>query len=317
MVAAFMDTLPLWAWGAFMLFIVAMLALDLGVFHRKSHVIGLREALTWCAVWFSLAMTFCVVVWNWLGAEEGKLWLAGYLVEIALSVDNVFVFIVIFSFFRVPKEHQHRVLVWGIIGAAIMRFGFILAGISLLDRFHWLIYVFGVFLVFTGVKLALPHQDEVDPEKNWVVRLFRKMYPVTPDYHGRRFFVVVDGVKKATPLFVVLLVVETTDVAFALDSIPAVLAITNNPFIVFTSNIFAILGLRALYFALNGVMDMFRYLNIGLALILVFIGVKMLLSSYIHVPIEISLGVIALVLTISVAASLLIPQRKPDEPPID
>jgi len=312
-----MDTLPLWAWAAFMLFIVAMLALDLGVFHRKSHVISLREALTWCAVWFSLAMTFCAIVWNWLGAEEGKLWLAGYLVEIALSVDNVFVFIVIFGFFKVPKEHQHRVLVWGIIGAAVMRFVFILAGISLLDRFHWLIYVFGVFLVFTGIKLALPQQDDVDPEKNWAVRLFRRLYPVSPDYHGRKFFVVVDGVKTATPLFVVLLVVETTDVAFALDSIPAVLAITNNPFIVFTSNIFAILGLRALYFALNGVMDMFRFLNIGLALILVFIGVKMLISSYVHVPIEISLGVIALVLIVSVAASLLIPPRKPNDSPAD
>lgn len=298
-----------------MLFIVAMLALDLGVFHRQSHEIKLKEALSWCGVWFSLAMTFSAVLWWWLGAESAKLWLAGYLVEIALSVDNVFVFIVIFSFFRVPKVHQHRVLVWGIIGAAIMRFVFILAGISLLDRFHWLIYVFGVFLIFTGVKLALPHKDEMDPEKNWAVRIFRRFYPVTPDYHGRNFFVVIDGVKKATPLFVVLLVVETTDVAFALDSIPAVLAITNNPFIVFTSNIFAILGLRALYFALHGVMDLFRYLNIGLALILVFIGVKMLISSYVHIPIEISLGVIAGVLVISVATSLLIPQRKPDDPP--
>lgn len=310
-----MDTLPLWAWGAFMLFIVVMLALDLGVFHRESHEIRLKEALTWCAVWFSLAMTFNAIVWWWLGAEPAKLWLAGYLVEIALSVDNVFVFIVIFSFFRVPKVHQHRVLVWGIIGAAIMRFVFILAGISLMDRFHWLIYVFGVFLVFTGIKLALPHQDELNPEKNWAVRLFRRFYPVTPEYHGKRFFIVIDGVKKATPLFVVLLVVETTDVAFALDSIPAVLAITNNPFIVFTSNIFAILGLRALYFALSGVMGLFRYLNIGLAMILVFIGVKMLASNYIHVPIEISLGIIATVLVISVAASLLIPQRQPDEPP--
>lgn len=298
-----------------MLFIVVMLALDLGVFHRESHEIRLKEALTWCAVWFSLAMTFNAIVWWWLGAEPAKLWLAGYLVEIALSVDNVFVFIVIFSFFRVPKVHQHRVLVWGIIGAAIMRFVFILAGISLMERFHWLIYVFGVFLVFTGIKLALPHQDELNPEKNWAVRLFRRFYPVTPEYHGKRFFIVIDGVKKATPLFVVLLVVETTDVAFALDSIPAVLAITNNPFIVFTSNIFAILGLRALYFALSGVMGLFRYLNIGLAMILVFIGVKMLASNYIHVPIEISLGIIATVLVISVAASLLIPQRQPDEPP--
>lgn len=304
-----MDSLPLWAWGAFMLFIMAMLALDLGVFHRKSHEISLKEALTWCGVWFSLAMSFNAIVWWWLGPDLGLKWTAGYLVEIALSVDNVFVFIVIFSFFRVPKEYQHRVLVWGIIGAAIMRFTFILAGIALLDQFHWLIYLFGAFLVFTGIKLAMPQGDDVDPEKNIAVRIFRRFYPVTQEYHGRKFFVVIDGIKKATPLFVVLLVIETTDVAFALDSIPAVLGITDVPFIVFTSNIFAILGLRSLYFALNGVMDMFRFLNVGLALILVFIGIKMLIGGYYHISIGVSLGVIAAVLTTAVAASLLIPKR--------
>ncbi len=304
-----MDSLPLWAWGAFMLFIIAMLALDLGGFHRKSHVISVKEALTWCAVWFSLAMSFNGIVWWWLGPELGLKWTAGYLVEIALSVDNVFVFIVIFSFFRVPKEHQHRVLVWGIIGAAIMRFVFILAGIALLERFHWLIYFFGVFLVFTGIKLALPQGDDVDPEKNIAVRIFRRFYPVTKEYHGRHFFVLVDGVKHATPLFVVLLVIETTDVAFALDSIPAVLGITDVPFIVFTSNIFAILGLRSLYFALNGMMDLFRFLNVGLALVLVFIGIKMLISGYFHIPVGVSLGVIGTVLATAVTASLLYPKK--------
>ena len=305
-----MESLPLWAWGAFLLFIVAMLALDLGVFHRKSHVVTLKEALAWCAVWFSLAMAFNAIVWWWLGPERGLEWTAGYLVEIALSVDNVFVFIVIFSFFKVPKEHQHRVLVWGIIGAAIMRFVFIFAGITLLARFHWLIYVFGGFLVITGIKLALPHKDEVDPDRNIAVRIFRRFFPVTKEYHGRKFFVIIDGIKTATPLFVVLLVIETTDVAFALDSIPAVLAITDVPFIIFTSNIFAILGLRSLYFALSGVMGLFRFLNIGLAMILVFIGVKMLISGYYHIPIGLSLGVIGIVLTTSVVASLMIPQRK-------
>tara|TARA_B110000305_G_scaffold18819_2_gene17355 strand:- start:4168 stop:5085 length:918 start_codon:yes stop_codon:yes gene_type:complete len=304
-----MESLPLWAWGAFMLFIIAMLALDLGVFHRKSHEIGVKEALSWCGVWFSLAMGFNAIVWWWLGPDLGLKWTAGYLVEIALSVDNVFVFIVIFGFFKVPKEHQHRVLVWGIIGAAIMRFTFILAGIALLEQFHWLIYLFGAFLVFTGIKLALPQGDDVDPEKNIAVRIFRRFYPVTKTYHGRNFFVIIDGIKKATPLFVVLLVIETTDVAFALDSIPAVLGITDVPFIVFTSNIFAILGLRSLYFTLNGVIDMFRFLNVGLALILVFIGIKMLVGGYYHISIGVSLGVIAAVLSIAVAASLLIPKR--------
>jgi tellurite resistance protein TerC len=304
-----MESLPLWAWGAFMLFIITMLAVDLGVFHRKSHVIRLKEALAWCGVWFSLAMCFNAVVWWWLGPDLGLKWTAGYLVEIALSVDNVFVFIVIFSFFRVPKEYQHRVLVWGIIGAAIMRFVFILAGIALLERFHWLIYFFGAFLVFTGVKLALPQDDDVDPEKNIAVRLFRRFYPVTTEYHGRKFFVLVDGIKHATPLFVVLLVIETTDVAFALDSVPAVLGITNVPFIVFTSNIFAILGLRSLYFALSGVMDLFRFLNVGLALILVFIGIKMMISGYFHIAVGVSMGVIGAVLAVSVIASLLYPKK--------
>lgn len=305
-----MTELPLWAWGAFFVFIVAMLALDLGVFHRKSHVISMKEALGWCGVWFTLAMVFNGIVWWWLGRQPALEFFTGYLVEICLSVDNVFVFIVVFTYFKVPPIHQHRVLFWGIIGAAVMRLVFILAGVSLLERFHWLIYVFGAFLVITGIKMALPKKEELDPEKNIAVRLFRKFFPVTPGYVGGQFFAIHQGKKMATPLFVVLIVIETTDVAFALDSIPAILAITKNSFIVFTSNIFAILGLRSLYFALNGVMGLFRYLGLGLAFILAFIGVKMLLSSVYHVSIGLSLGVIALTLAVSVGASILIPEKK-------
>lgn len=303
-----METLPLWAWVAFLAFIAAMLALDLGVFHRKSHTVAMKEALSWCAVWFSLAMTFNAVVWWWMGNKAALEFFTGYLIEICLSIDNVFVFIVIFTYFKVPPQHQHRVLFWRILGAAVMRLIFIFAGVALLERFHWLIYIFGGFLVLTGIKMALPKKEEIDPEKNIAVRLFRRFFPVTPSYVGGQFFALHNGRKMATPLFIVLLVVETTDVAFALDSIPAVLAITKNTFIVFTSNIFAILGLRALYFALSGVMGLFRYLGLGLAFILVFIGVKMLLTSIsVHVPIGVSLGVIATTLTVSVLASLYIP----------
>jgi tellurite resistance protein TerC len=305
-----MNALPLWAWGAFLLFIVAMLALDLGVFHRKSHDIKMKEALGWCGVWFTLAMIFNGIVWKWLGPKSALEFFTGYLIEICLSVDNVFVFIVVFTYFKVPPRHQHRVLFWGIVGAAVMRLLFIFAGISLLERFHWLIYVFGAFLVITGIKMALPKKEELDPEKNIAVRLFRKFFAVTPKYVEGQFFAIHHGKKMATPLFIVLLVIETTDVAFALDSIPAVLAITSDPFIVFTSNIFAILGLRSLYFALSGVMGLFRYLGLGLSFILAFIGVKMLISSIYHVSIGISLGVIALTLAVSIGASLLIPEKK-------
>ena len=305
-----MPTLPLWAWGAFFIFIIAMLALDLGVFRRKSHEIKLTEALSWCAVWFSLAMSFAAIVWWWQGPERGLEWLTAYVVEIALSVDNVFVFIVIFTFFKVPKVHQHRVLFWGIVGAAVMRFVFIFAGVALLTRFHWLIYVFGAFLLVTGIKLALPQKDDFDPETNIAVRLLRRFYPVSPDYDGGKFFTMMNGAKAATPLFVVLIVIETTDVAFALDSIPAVLAISDLPFIVFTSNIFAILGLRSLYFALSGVMDLFRFLNIGLAFVLSFIGIKMLISGYYHIPVGVSLAVIGCTLAAAVGASLAFPAKK-------
>jgi tellurite resistance protein TerC len=284
------KSLPLWAWGGFVVLIAVLLALDLGVFRKKSREIKMKEALGWCGIWFSFAMGFNALVWWWLGSQPALEWFTGYLVELCLSVDNVFVFILIFTYFKVPAEHQHRVLFWGIVGAALMRFVFILAGVGLLERFHWLIYVFGAFLVFTGIKMALPKKEEFEPEKNIAVRLFRKLYPVTSHYDQGRFFTQANGRRAATPLLLVLLIIETTDLAFALDSIPAVLAITSNAFIVFTSNIFAILGLRSLYFALQGVMGLFRYLAFGLAVILVFIGSKMLLTSIgVHIPIGFSL----------------------------
>ena len=311
-----MDDYPTWAWVGFCIFIVVMLALDLGVFNRKAHVVSLREAITWCAVWFTLAMGFNAYVWQSHGSEAGAQWFASYLVELGLSVDNVFVFIVVFSFFKVLPEHQHRVLFWGIIGAAVMRAVFILVGIKLIERFDWILMVFGVFLVFTGIKLAIPRKGEsVHPEKNIVVRLFHKFFPVSAYYDGGHFFTKANGRKVATPLFIVLLVIETTDVMFAIDSIPAVLGITKVPFIAFTSNIFAILGLRSMYFALSGVMGMFRFLNIGLAAILVFIGVKMLVEKWYHVSIGLSLGVIGGTLATAVIVSLLFPEKKKPELP--
>jgi tellurite resistance protein TerC len=310
--------MPWWAWAGFLVFIATMLALDLGVFNRKSHVVTLKEALAWCAVWFGLAMAFNLLIAlqmpNTETSKPALEFFTGYIVELCLSVDNVFVFIVIFQYFRVEPRYQHRVLFWGIVGAVLMRAAFIFAGISLINTFHWIIYVFGAFLVYTGIKLALPKkEDGFEPEKNPAVRLARKFLPVTSQFHGGDFFVRQHGKLHATPMFLVLLIVETTDVMFALDSIPAVIAITRNEFIVFTSNIFAILGLRSLYFAVSGVMQLFRYLNIGLAVILVFVGCKMIASSWVKIEIHISLGIIGTVLAASILASVLIPaQRKPE-----
>jgi tellurite resistance protein TerC len=306
---ALFSSMPWYAWAGFLAFIGAMLALDLGIFNRRAHEVTVKEALVWCVVWFSLAMGFDFLVSVRMGAQPALEFFTGYLVELCLSVDNVFVFIVIFQYFRVEPRYQHRVLFWGILGAVVMRALFIFAGISLIHAFHWIIYLFGAFLVYTGVKLALPKDQEgVDPARNPVVRLFRRFLPVTGHFEGGRFFTRPDGRLHATPLFIVLLVVETTDVMFALDSIPAVIALTRNEFIVFTSNIFAILGLRSLYFAVSGIMQLFRYLNIGLAIILVFVGVKMLASGYYEIPIGLSLGVIGAVLALSVLASLLLPK---------
>jgi tellurite resistance protein TerC len=307
-----MDVLSPWAWVGFIAFISFMLALDLGVFRKDSHRVSMREALLWCAVWFSLALGFNgFVLWN-SGREAAMEWFTSYIVEICLSVDNLFVFILIFTYFKVAEQHQHRVLFWGILGAAVMRAVFILAGVELISRFEWIIYLFGAFLVFTGIKLAIPkkEEDSFDPEKNFAVRWVRRILPLSTAGNPGNFFHRIDGRLHITPLFLVLVVVETTDLAFAVDSIPAVLAITKNSFIAFTSNIFAILGLRSLYFALRGVMGMFRFLNLGLALVLTFIGAKMLIGHWFHVPTGISLAVIGGVLATAVLASIMIPRKE-------
>jgi tellurite resistance protein TerC len=294
-------------WAGFTIFILAMLALDLGVFHRKAHSIRMREALIWSIVWISLALVFNAGVYFWFGPERALEFLTGYLIEKALSVDNLFVFLVLFSYFAVPTSLQHRVLFWGIVGALIMRAGFIAGGAALLQSFHWVIYIFGAFLVFTGIKLVAARESEIHPERNLVIRLFLKLMPCVPEYRGARFTVKEAGKRYATPLLLVLVAIEATDIVFAVDSIPAIFAITADPFIVFTSNIFAILGLRALYFLLAGMLNKFRYLKIGLGLVLAFVGTKMLIAGWIHIPISLSLGAVAGLLGISIAASLVFP----------
>jgi tellurite resistance protein TerC len=296
-------------WIGFNLFVLAMLALDLGVFHRQAHEVKIKEALWWSAVWIALAMLFNAGIYLFRGEEAALEFLTGYLLEKALSVDNIFVFIMIFAYFRVPALYQHKVLFWGILGALVMRAIFIATGITLLQHFHWVIYIFGAFLILTGIKLAVQQDKEVHPEKNPVLKLFRRFMPVTKNFEGDKFAVKRDGRRFATPLLVVLLMVETTDVVFALDSIPAILAITTDPFIVYTSNVFAILGLRALYFALAGAMQMFHYLSYGLAAILVFVGVKMMIMDFYKLPIGISLGVVAGILAVAVILSLVRPRR--------
>lgn len=286
-----------------------MLALDLGVFHKRAHTVRFKEALSWSIAWISLASIFAVIVYFWRGRTPSLEFVTGYVIELSLSVDNLFVFLVIFRYFKVPAHDQHKVLFWGIVGALVMRAAFILAGVSLINRFHWIIYVFGLLLLYSGFKLLRQGETEIHPEQNPVLRLFRRYVPVTKDYEGDKFFVRRPGLF-ATPLFVVLLVVETTDVLFAVDSIPAVLAITRDAFIVYTSNVFAILGLRSMYFALAGLMEMFRYLHYGLAIILMFVGLKMLSSHYVQLPTWVALSVVIGVLAISVAASILNPKKK-------
>jgi tellurite resistance protein TerC len=310
---AVVDWQTLWPWAAFTGLILVLLALDLGVLHRKPHAVKPREALLWSVVWIALSLLFNVVIYFWKGPEPALEFLTGYLIEKSLSVDNIFVFVLIFSYFRVPPELQHRVLFWGILGALILRAVLILTGAWLLSNFHWVEYIFGAFLVFTAVKMAKQGEPEIHPEGNRLVRLFRRLFPVTREFDGPRFFVRKDGVLSATPLFIVLLLVETTDVVFAFDSIPAIFGVTKDPFIVFTSNIFAILGLRALYFLLASVIGMFAYLGLGLAFVLGFIGLKMLLSSWIHVSTPVSLAVVFGILTLSVVASLVFGPRKTDE----
>ena len=297
------------AWIAFNAFVLAMLALDLGVFHRKAHAVSLREAGTWSAVWIALALAFGAGLWHFEGKEPALQYLTGYLIEKSLSVDNIFVIALIFTYFAVPAAHQHRVLFWGILGALLMRGALIAAGAFLLSKFHFLVWVFGAFLVVTGVKMALHDNAELHPEKNPLVRLARRIFRVTNDYEGQSFFVRRDGALWATPLFLVLLVVESMDLVFAVDSVPAIFAVTSDPFLVYTSNVFAILGLRSLYFLLAGVMGRFVYLKLGLSVILVFVGLKMALVELVKVPVGISLGVIGLILGVSVAASLVATRR--------
>ena len=285
-----------------------MLVLDLGVFHRRAHTVKFREALVWSAMWIALAAIFAVVIFFWHGRASSLEFITGYVIELSLSVDNLFVFLLIFRFFQVPPVHQHKVLFWGILGALIMRAVFIAAGVGLIQRFHWIVYVFGAFLVYSGIKLFRQENAEIHPEKNPVLRLFRRWVPVTKDYEGDKFFVRRPGLY-ATPLVVVLVVVETTDLLFAVDSIPAILAITLDAFIVYTSNVFAILGLRSMYFALAGMMEMFRYLHYGLSIVLIFVGAKMLLSHYLEIPTVVALASVAGVLLISVLASLVRPAR--------
>lgn len=311
----------IWLWVGFNLLVLALLAVDLFVFNREAHEIRTREAATWSAVWIALALLFNVGIYFYMGREVALQYLTGYLIEKALSVDNIFVFVLIFSYFSVPAKYQHRVLFWGILGALVMRGAMILIGSYLIQRFHWVIYVFGGFLVITGIRMALQRGHEIHPEANPVLRLVRRILPVTTEYRGQEFFVrePVGPAGKvhtmATPLFVVLILVETTDLIFALDSIPAIFAITQDPFIVYTSNVFAILGLRALYFLLAGVIEKFRFLKVGLAVVLVFVGVKMLLSDIFPVPIGVSLGVIAGILLTSIVASLLYPRQGDGEGP--
>lgn len=310
-------------WAGFLVFVVLMLAVDLGVFNRNAHKISIREAGLWTVVWISLALIFNVGIYHWFGTKHALEFLTGYLMEKALSMDNLFVFLVLFNFFGVPQKFQHRVLFFGILGALIMRAVFIFAGVAIIQAFHPIMYVFGAFLLFTGIKLAVSTGEQVHPEKNVLLRLFKKVVPTISDYHGEHFIVRRDHKWFATPLLAVLVVIESTDVLFAVDSIPAIFGITRDPFIVFTSNIFAILGLRAMYFLLAGIVEKFRYLKYGLGVILAFVGLKMLLEDLLHsigreIPIVMSLGVIAGVLGISILLSLVIPPKSgssSDQPP--
>lgn len=305
-----MSSQVIW-WVAFGVIIFVLLVLDIKVFHRKSHVIGLKESLLWTGFWIVLALLFNLGIYLWRGHDLALEFLTCYLIEESLSVDNLFVFLMIFSYFAVAPAFQHKVLFWGIIGAIVMRLAFIEAGITLLERFDWVFYIFGAFLIVTAIRMAFQRDKDIKPERNPVLRLFRKFVPVTDHYEDDRFFIKKAGRYFATPLFVVVLVVETTDVIFALDSIPAALGITLNPFIVYTSNIFAILGLRSLYFALAGVMRLFYYLRYGLMVVLVFVGVKMLLSAadFYKIPTGIALGVVAGVLLVSVIVSIIWPRK--------
>jgi tellurite resistance protein TerC len=295
---------------AFLGAVFVMLMMDLGIFHRKAHVLSLKEATLWSIFWVVVSVLFNILILFWLGEEKALEFLTGYLLEKSLSADNIFVFAVLFSYFAVPEEYRHRVLFWGVVGAIVFRLTFILAGTALLKKFHWVVYVFGIIVIISGIKLLMRKEEKIVPERNPVLSLARRLLPITPTYHGQRFFVVHDGKVFATPLMLVLLVIESTDIVFAIDSIPAIFAITRDPFIAFTSNVCAILGLRALYFLLEGMIRLFRYLDEGLAVILVFIGVKMLLSEFYEIPVWVALGFVAVVLAIAITLSLVVKEAK-------
>jgi len=299
---------PIWKWVFFNAFVLAMLVLDLGVVHRRKHEVRFKEAVAWSAVWIGLALAFAALVAYKRGAGTALQFLTGYLIEESLSVDNLFVFLLIFSWFAVPTHLQHEVLFWGILGAMVLRLLFIVAGVALIEKFEWVIYLFGAILVYSGVKLALEKEKKINPDQNPVVKLFRKLVPVTTDFEGDKFLVRRDGRTWATPLLLVLIVVETTDLIFAVDSIPAVLAITRDRFIVYTSNVFAILGLRAMFFALKGAMDLFHHLHYGLSAILIFVGLKMLVGHFLEIPVGVGLGTVASILALSIVASLIWPK---------
>ena len=295
-----------WLWTGFSLFILTMLSLDLGLFNRKAHTVRYREAWIWSAVWVTLAMGFAGIVFYYLGSPSGVEFLTGYLIELSLSVDNLFVFLLIFSYFKVPAKFQHRVLFWGVMGALFMRLTMIFVGAALINRFHWIIYIFGAFLVYTGIKMFRDEEIDIQPEQNPLVRLVSRFLPITRHYEEEKFFTRKNGKRTGTLLLLVLMVVEVTDLVFAVDSIPAIFAVTTNTFIVYTSNVFAILGLRSMYFLLAGMVDKFRYLRFGLAIVLTFIGLKMLVSRWYHISTAVSLVLVAVVLVGSVVASLLV-----------
>jgi len=297
-------------YAGFLVFVLAMLAIDLGLFHRESHSVSIREAAGWTIAWITMALLFAVGLWWRSGSDRALEFVAGYLIEYSLSMDNIFVFVLIFTFFAVPPAYQHRVLFWGILGALVMRGLMIAAGAALIERFEWIIYIFGGFLVFTGIRMAFHKDEAVHPENNPLIRLVTRFVRVTPKFEGDRFFVRDAAGLAATPLFVVLLMVESTDLIFAVDSIPAIFAVTRDPFIVFTSNVFAILGLRSLYFVLQGAVDKFHYLKIGLAAVLTFVGAKMLLGHWYHIPTVASLAIIASLLGTAIVVSLLRPPHR-------
>ncbi len=314
-----MDTM-VWMWIGFNVFVLAMLALDLGVFHRSAHIVSIKEATLWSVAWISLAAIFNLGIYlfwqqlvptsSYSNSEAALAFMTGYLIEKSLSIDNIFVFVLVFGSFAVPAQYQHRVLFWGVLGALVMRGAMIGAGAALIREFHWIIYIFGAFLIVTGIKMALHQEQTLDPKNNILVRSFRRLMPVTDEYHNDKFFVRKAGVLMATPLFLVLLMIEATDLIFAVDSIPAIFAVTQEPFLVYTANVFAILGLRSLYFVLAGMVHKFHYLKLGLAFVLSFVGVKMLLvETAFKIPSGIALGVVATIITVSIAASLIRAKR--------